>query len=116
MSYVEDGDIIALDTGTTMLAFAKKLTEKKNLTIVTNDLNIAAYFDSNKEDITVILLGGVLRLRGIFQNMQRHRVEPFLLGLIEQREPLPVRLAAQHGKVHGQQLDRLLSVESIIVL
>lgn len=61
VSYVEDGDIIALDTGTTMLAFAKKLTEKKNLTIVTNDLNIAAYFDSNKEDITVILLGGVLR-------------------------------------------------------
>ena len=58
VSYVEDGDIIALDTGTTMLAFAKKLTEKKNLTIVTNDLNIAAYFDSNKEDITVILLGG----------------------------------------------------------
>ena len=61
VNYVEDGDIIALDTGTTMLAFAKKLTEKKNLTIVTNDLNIAAYFDSNKEDITVILLGGVLR-------------------------------------------------------
>lgn len=58
--YVEDGDIIALDTGTTMLAFAKKLTNKKNITIITNDINIAALFDS-KEDITIIMLGGVLR-------------------------------------------------------
>ena len=60
VDYVEDGDIIALDTGTTMLAFAKKLINKKNLTIITNDINIAGFFD-DKDDITVIMLGGVLR-------------------------------------------------------
>lgn len=62
VNYVEDGDIIALDTGTTMLSFAKKLINKKNLTIITNDINIASYFD-DKDDVTVIMLGGILRKR-----------------------------------------------------
>ncbi len=58
--YVEDGDAIAIDTGTTTLAFARCLTEKKNLTVITNDLNIAAFLDA-ETDATVILLGGMLR-------------------------------------------------------
>ncbi len=47
--YVEDGDAIAIDTGTTTLAFARCLTEKKNLTVITNDLNIAAFLDAETE-------------------------------------------------------------------
>ena len=55
---VEDGDTLVLDTGTTMLALAQKLTAKHRLTVVTNDLKIAALLDE-QSDHTVILTGGV---------------------------------------------------------
>ena len=61
---VEDGDTLVLDTGTTMLALAQKLLPKKNLTVVTNDLKIAALLDEQSTH-TVILTGGVLR-RGFY--------------------------------------------------
>lgn len=59
--FVSDGDVIAMDTGTTTLALATKLLGKKNLTVVTNDLNIARFFDTNGDSVTVVVLGGVLR-------------------------------------------------------
>ena len=58
--YVSDGDTIAIDTGTTAYEFAKALTDKKNLTVVTNDMRVALYLDENSE-AGVILLGGFLR-------------------------------------------------------
>lgn len=57
---VEDGDTIAIDAGTTMLEFAKLLCNKKALTIVTNDIRIASYLESNSVH-TIIILAGVLR-------------------------------------------------------
>ena len=30
------------------------------------------------------------------------------MGLVEQRKPFPVLLAAQHGQIHGKQTNRLL--------
>ena len=59
-SMIEDGDTIALDTGTTTMELAKLLPEKKNLTIVTNDIQIAAFLETNAAS-HVILIGGVLR-------------------------------------------------------
>lgn len=59
-SMIEDGDTIALDTGTTTMELAKLLPEKKNLTIVTNDIQIAAFLETNAES-NVILIGGALR-------------------------------------------------------
>lgn len=56
---IKDGDIIALDSGTTTLQIAKNITAK-NLTVVTNSLDIA-YELSNKKDIDVIVTGGNLR-------------------------------------------------------
>lgn len=56
---IKDGDIIALDSGTTTLQIAKNITAK-NLTVVTNSLDIA-YELSNKKDIEVIVTGGSLR-------------------------------------------------------
>lgn len=58
--YVEDGDTIAIDTGTTTFAFVQHLKDKKNLTVVTNDLQIAAYLEEETE-ATVILAGGIVR-------------------------------------------------------
>ena len=57
---IEDGDIVALDTGTTTLELAKRLTDKKNLTIVTNDVNISMYLEANS-NANIILLGGTVR-------------------------------------------------------
>ena len=58
--YVQDGDTIALDTGTTSYALAWELLSKERLTVVTNDLKIALLFEEHS-DATVILLGGLLR-------------------------------------------------------
>ncbi|QQO11048.1 DeoR/GlpR family DNA-binding transcription regulator [Breznakiella homolactica] len=57
---VDDGDIIALCTGTTTMELAKHLTEKKKLTIVLNDIRIAAFLEEHT-DFTLFMLGGIIR-------------------------------------------------------
>ena len=59
-SLVDDGDVVALDTGTTTLELAKALSLKKRLTIVTNDLGIASFMEDNS-DAAIMLIGGILR-------------------------------------------------------
>mgnify|MGYP001198468856 CR=1 FL=1 len=58
--FVEDGDTLYLDIGTTTLIFARKLKSKKNLTIITNSLPIAIEF-GNLPNHKVILGGGEMR-------------------------------------------------------
>jgi len=60
LEYVDEGDIILLDTGTTTLQFSKMLKSKKNITIVVNDTEIARELEDS-DDINVILIGGNLR-------------------------------------------------------
>ena len=59
-SLIEDGDTIALDTGTTTLELAKLIINKQDLSIVTNDIMIASYLEKNS-DANVVLIGGMLR-------------------------------------------------------
>jgi DeoR/GlpR family transcriptional regulator of sugar metabolism len=56
---VEDGDHIILDSGTTTIQIAHHLKQRSRLTVVTNDINIAAELRDEK-GITVIVTGGVL--------------------------------------------------------
>lgn len=56
---INDDDVIMLSNGVINLSIAKKLTNKKNLTVVTNDILIAAEL-TNHQTIKVILLGGVI--------------------------------------------------------
>lgn len=60
LSLIEDGDTIILDTGTTTLELARVLGARKNLTVVTNDLQIAQTLEEFSA-ITVFFLGGVVR-------------------------------------------------------
>lgn len=60
MAYVDDGDTIAVDTGSTCYAFAQQLGNKKNLRVVTNDFRIASMLDQF-EEISVYFIGGVIR-------------------------------------------------------
>lgn len=58
---VNEGDSLALDSGTTALELAKVLKSRfKNLTIVTNSLNIADEL-SDASGFTIMLTGGILR-------------------------------------------------------
>ena len=58
--FVREGDIILIDSGSTMLEFAKVLTDFNDLKVVTNDLNIALELQK-KPSIQVILIGGTVR-------------------------------------------------------
>ena len=57
---VEDGQSVMLDSGTTTLAVARRLREKRRLTIITTSLPIAAELYGCAE-MRLILLGGLLR-------------------------------------------------------
>lgn len=59
---VEEGEVVFLEASTTVLQLAKYIRNKRNLTIVTNSLDIAREFDRN-EEVDLILAGGVLKRR-----------------------------------------------------
>lgn len=57
---IEEGDTIILDSGTTTFEIARSIKEKKNITVITNALNIATEL-AGIEGIGVVLTGGMLR-------------------------------------------------------
>ncbi len=61
---VEDGDSILFDASTTVLYLARFLQDRRNLTVITNGVEIARTLAQNPSN-TVILLGGVLGPDGV---------------------------------------------------
>jgi DeoR family fructose operon transcriptional repressor len=57
---VEDGDTITLDTGTTTLELARLLGQRRDVTVVTNDLAIAMALEEC-ETVRVLFMGGLVR-------------------------------------------------------
>lgn len=64
LKFIEDGDTIVLDSGTTTTEIAKNLEQFKNLTIITNALNIAIIL-SEYEGFNIYMPGGVLRKKSL---------------------------------------------------
>lgn len=60
LKFVNEGDTIALDSGTTTVELAKELVSFTNLTIATTSIHIATIF-LDHPTITLLLSGGVLR-------------------------------------------------------
>jgi ribose transport system substrate-binding protein len=60
---VEDGDAILLDASTTVFHMAAFLQDRRNLTIITNGIEVARVLAANRAN-TTILIGGVLRADG----------------------------------------------------
>lgn len=63
LEFIKDGMTVILDSGTTTLALAKKISESKkitDITVVTNDLKVGMTLANNKS-IHLIILGGQLR-------------------------------------------------------
>ena len=57
---VEDGDVIAVSSGTTIFSFIKTLQNKKDLTVIVNNVQMAVWLEENT-DFMVVILGGILR-------------------------------------------------------
>ncbi|MDC7235647.1 MAG: DeoR/GlpR family DNA-binding transcription regulator [Spirochaetales bacterium] len=83
---IEDGDTIILDTGTTVKALAAILHRKKNLTVVTNDIKVAADLEAFPS-CEVLVIGGLLRKGfhctvgyGMFSNIGSLSVDKAFLG------------------------------------
>ena len=62
LSLIEDGDMIVLDTGSTVLELARCLERKRDVTVVTNDLSIATLLE-DCESVKIVFLGGIVRKR-----------------------------------------------------
>ena len=60
LNLIEDGDTIAILSGTTTFELIKILSCKKNLTIILNDIHFATWLEENT-DFTIIILAGILR-------------------------------------------------------
>lgn len=60
LNLIEDGDTIAILSGTTTFELVRLLGCKKNLTIILNDIHFASWLEENT-DFTIIMLAGVLR-------------------------------------------------------
>ena len=58
-SFIEEGDTIIIDAGTTTMEIARNLARFKNLTIITNGIDIAAQL-VGYEKFKVIVLGGYM--------------------------------------------------------
>ncbi|MNI23811.1 HTH-type transcriptional repressor GlcR [compost metagenome] len=56
---MEDGENIIIDSGTTTLHIASHLVHRNNITVITNDINVAAVL-RDARGIKVILTGGEL--------------------------------------------------------
>jgi DeoR/GlpR family transcriptional regulator of sugar metabolism len=84
---VRDYDTVLLSPGTTNMRLARHLARKRNLTLVTNAVNIAMYLLANSEH-EVILLGGNMRRKSLAsvgpmtEDSLRHiRVDKLFLGV-----------------------------------
>lgn len=58
-SFIKAGQTIILDSGTTTLEIAKLLKQRNNITVITNDINIAAFLLDS--ELRVIVTGGELQ-------------------------------------------------------
>ncbi|MDD3213436.1 MAG: DeoR/GlpR family DNA-binding transcription regulator [Eubacteriales bacterium] len=60
LGLINDGDIIAITSGTTTFELIRLLPQRKNLTIITNDIMFACWLENNT-DFSIVVLGGFLR-------------------------------------------------------
>lgn len=78
---IKDGDIIMLTNGIINLHIAKKLGNKNNITVLTNDITIATEL-SNLKSIKVILLGGDIdfRYNAVFGSLTMNNLKKFYVS------------------------------------
>lgn len=98
---IEDDDIILLSSGPTNLCIARKILSKRNITVLTNDLNIASELSSNAT-IKVIIPGGDLDSKSMT-----------LLGKLTDENIKRFFVAKAFIEVDGADIQRGYTVQSI---
>src|SRR5947209_6877490 len=102
---VQDGETIFLGSGTTTLEVARHLEGKKNLTVITNALNIANQLADNA-NITLIITGGVLRHSEF--SMIGHIVEQSLKDLRADKAIMSMRaISIEEGLTNDNLLETI---------
>lgn len=79
--FVEDGDSVLVDSGTTALELVRAISGRTGVTVVTDDFTIADYVDRSAPALNVIMLGGSLR-KG-----HRYTAGPLALRTLELLHP-----------------------------
>jgi len=81
------GDSIVLDSGTTTLQIAHHLPDDKDITVLTNDLDILTALAA-KENLNIVMLGGMLRRKNrafygaqTLASLEDLRVDKLFLGV-----------------------------------
>ncbi len=84
---VSDGEIIMIDSGTTNIYVARELSQRNNLTILTNAVFVAQEFYYNA-GISVILFGGEMEFTSQFTHgydtiaqLSKYRADKFILSI-----------------------------------
>lgn len=79
--FVEDGDSVLVDSGTTALELVRAISGRRGVTVDTDDFTIADYVDRSAPSLDVIMLGGSLR-KG-----HRYTAGPLALRTLELLRP-----------------------------
>ncbi|MFQ5604884.1 MAG: transcriptional repressor AgaR [bacterium] len=84
---VQDGETVILDSGSSTMEIARNFGSKKNLTVITNAINIAWEL-AQFENLTVTLTGGIMRPESYSlvgphaeSTLRKHFVEKFFMGV-----------------------------------
>ncbi|MEZ5775024.1 MAG: DeoR/GlpR family DNA-binding transcription regulator [Hyphomicrobiaceae bacterium] len=116
---IEPDETIALDVGTTALAFARALRSRKDVRVVTNNLRAAGVLSD--KSIEVYVLGG--RVRGREQavggaravaEVAEHWFQTAVIGVSGRQRGRPVRLFARGYR--GEAGDYIARASRVIVL
>lgn len=86
-AFVQEGDAIILDAGTTTLEIAHNLKEREQLTVLTNGLDIAMEL-AHMPGMEIVMLGGFIRKSALSfsgreaeMSLALHRVQRLFLGV-----------------------------------
>lgn len=117
---VQEGEAILLTPGTTNMLLAKKLLQMKEITIVTNAVNIATYI-LDQSALDVVLLGGSMRKKSYAtvgsiaeQSLKHIRVNKLFLGVdgIDLKEGLTTPNLSE-ANINRQMID--IAKEVVVV-
>jgi len=85
--FVNEGDTIMIDSGTTVMQLVRNLTNKQDLTVITNALNVVNHIYNNS-NIQIIIPGGFLRKKSFSligtpaeRNIKNYFCDKLFLGI-----------------------------------
>lgn len=114
-SYINDGDTVFLDGSTTTQYISKYITDKKNLTIITNNMALVSFF--SEYDINVICLGGriiekpyILGGEDTVENIMKYHADKFFFstgGVTENGEIISGGISRLMHKMKSERSEKV---------